>query len=293
MKKQIIIAIFIAALALSLPVSNTLSVSVGEVFTYNIKKAYGSFKFTNGSTTTQGNTSLFRVGNTGVAKDQDLDVEITNVGTSTVDFKISNNGTQLATAQSSSLSFALGLICYSLFPFIAMGISEASNVDSIIDVNKGVSLGNTWFVAPPGLNWPSLIDMYNNTGNTAWQDIFAGWDNDEGNLSVSSSAFYYDDGETLRLTVGAAGNYIVSSESTNLIIIHQLRFDYNVTNNLLQGYNLLTIISGDYKGEDTIFSMSAQISEENYTRRLGINPFLIVVTAVTSIGILVIIKKRK
>ncbi|MBN1329337.1 MAG: hypothetical protein JXA54_07675 [Candidatus Heimdallarchaeota archaeon] len=293
MNKQFIIAIFLATLALSLPISDAVSVSVGETFRFNIKKAYGSFKFTNGAITTQGNTSLFRVGNTGVAKGQDLDVEITSVASTSVNFKISNNGTQLATATSSSLGFALGLIGYSLYPFIAMGISEASNVDAIIDVNKGVSLGNTWFVAPPSIDWSALVDLYNNTENTAWQDLFAGWANDEGNLTVSSSAYYYDEGETLRLTLGAAGNYIVSAESTNLIIIHQLRFDYNVTNNLLQGYNLLTIISGEYKGEDTIFSMSAQIAEENYTRRMGMNTLILVVTAISVIGVITIIRKRK
>ena len=289
MKKNLVFGLLIVSLALTIPLTTSQAVSVGDTFRFNVKKAYGSFKYTNGGVTVSGNTSKFRVGNTGVVKGSDLDVEVTALGSSSVDFKISNNGTQLATATSSWLGFGLGLIVYSLYPFIAMGIS--SGTATAVDPTKGVSLGDIWYVAPPSTNWNSLADYYNDTAN--WQSFYDSWDDNEDELNVTSYSKYYDDGETLSLIVSASGRYVVSADGTDLGISHSLRFDYNVTSYVLQGYNVFTLILGDYNGEDTTFSMNAQVAEENYTRSLGA-PFLwLAVGGLSIFTLAVIIRKRR
>ncbi|MFW9923566.1 MAG: hypothetical protein ACFFDW_09815, partial [Candidatus Thorarchaeota archaeon] len=79
-----------------------------------------------------------------------------------------------------------------------------------------------------------------------------------------------------------------------LTIIHTLRFDYNVTSYVLQGYNMFTLITGTYEGDDTTFSMNVQVAEENYSRRLGLPNFFIGLGAILSLSIIyTIIRKKK
>jgi len=88
------------------------------------------------------------------------------------------------------------------------------------------------------------------------------------------------------------GNYVVAAETTDLIIIHTLRFDYNVTSNVLQGYDLFTGISGDFEGTETTFSMSAQVKEENYSRKISVH-FLFAALGVLSAFSIAVLRKRK
>lgn len=289
MKKTIIATLFVLALTLSVPFSVTQGISVGETFNFDIRNASGNFDYSTGSGTVEGETDYFRVGDTAVNEDQQITCEVTSVGSSSVNYDLSVNGTVIKSATSSALGFGLGLILYSVYPFLVMGISTGSV--NPIDVSKGVSLGDGFYIAPPSVNWNSLAEYYNDSSN--WEDIYAGWDDNEANLTVSSYSKFYDEGETLSFIVSATGNYVVSGDNTNLAIIHNLRFDYNITSYVLQGYNMLTIITGTYDGYDTTFSMNAQISEENYTRGLGFNGLILAVASITSIGLITIIRKRR
>ena len=291
MKKGLITSVIILALTLSIPITTSQALSVGDSFVYIVKKAHGEFSYSAGTAVTvAGETNKFRVGDTGVAVNSQLDVEVTSIGTSSVNFDISNNGTVLKSATNNWLSFGLGLIAASMYPFLMMGISTGGTTTPL-DVSKGVSLGDQWYIAPTSTNWQGLYDFYNDTEN--WEPFFDGFNNDEGNFTIASSATWYDDNETLALGLIGLGQYTVSSEGTSLVIIHNVRFDYNVTSYTLQGYNMNTGISGTYQSEDTTFSMTCQVAEENYTRGLGVSQWILAIGALMSLGILVIFRKKK
>ena len=289
MKKRIITSIFIIALTLSLPLSASQGLSVGDSFTFEVKVASGNFEYIDGVTTVSGETDKFRVGDTAVNKGSQLDVEVTNIGASTVSFDIDQGGVNLASTTSSGLGFALSLIIYTLYPFMVMGISSGSVL--AVDPDKGVSLGDIWYIAPPTMDWDSVYDTFNNTDN--WAPYFSAYNQSEADMAVTTSATWFDGGETLRFIVSASGNYVIAAESTSLLILHAVEFHYNTTSYVLQGYDIKTAISGDYKGDSTTFSLSAEIAEESYTRRISIEPLALILGIILSSGVLVIIRKRK
>ncbi len=289
MKKKIITSIFIIVLTLSLPISASQGLSVGDSFTFVVKSATGNFEYINGATTVSGETKKFRVGSTGLSKGASLDVEVTSIGSSNVGFDIKNNGTTLASPTNNGLLFALSLILYTLYPFLVMGISEGDV--GPIDPTKGVSLGDIWYIAPPSIVWTDVYDSFENTTN--WDPFFTAYNQSEADMTVQTSATWYDGGETLSFVVSASGNYLIAAESTDLAIIHSVEFHYNTTSYVLQGYDILTIISGDYKGDSTSFSMNAEVAEQSYTRRIGIEPLALILGVILSSGVLVVIKKRK
>ncbi|HUU77931.1 MAG TPA: choice-of-anchor S family protein [candidate division Zixibacteria bacterium] len=291
MKKGIFTSILVITLALTIPISSSQAVSVGDSFVYVVKKAHGEFSYSEGTAVTvSGETNKFRVGDTGVAVNSNLDIDVTVVGSSSVNFDISSNDTVLKSASNNWLSFGLGLIAASMYPFLMMGISTGGTTDPL-DISKGVSLGDQWYIAPPSTDWDNLYDFYNDTAN--WAPFFAGFSNDEGTFNISSSATWYDDNETLALALVGLGTYSVSAEVTSLTIIHNVRFDYNVTSYTLQGYNMNTGISGTYQGEDTKFNMVVQVAESSYTRGLGVPYIAFAFGALFSIGLIVVIKKRR
>jgi len=289
MKKRIITSIFIVALTLSLPLSASQGLSVGDSFTFEVKVASGNFEYINGATTVSGETNKFRVGDTAVNRGSQLEVEVTNIGASTVDFDIEQGGVTLASPTSSGFGFALSLMLYTLYPFMVMGISSGTVLG--VDPDKGVSLGDIWYIAPPTMVWEDVYDAFSDSGE--WATFFTAYNQSEEDMTVSTSATWYDGGETLSFVVSAAGKYVIAAESTDLLIIHAVEFHYNTTSYVLQGYDIKTAISGDYKGDSTTFSLSAEIAEESYTRRIGIEPLALILGVILSSGVLVLIRKRK
>ncbi len=289
MKKRIITSIFIIALTLSLPLSASQGLSVGDDFTFVVKAASGDFEYTDNAVTVSGETNKFRVGSTGVAKGQPLDVEVTNIQSTSVSFDIDNNGSNLASPTSTALGFGLSLILYSLYPFMVMGISTGSV--NPIDPTKGVSLGDIWYIAPPSVDWNAVFDLYNDTAN--WDAIADVYGESEEEMTFTSIAQWYDNDETIKFKATAGGSYVIAADDTDLTIIHSVEFHYNVTNDVLQGYDVLTLITGTYEGSATTFSMNAEVAEESYTRRIGIEPLALILGVILSSGVLVVIRKRK
>jgi hypothetical protein len=291
MKKLVISSLFLITLALSIPMTSGAAISIGDSYKFNPKKASGSFEYTNGATTVSGETDKFRVGDTGIATGTIIEANVTNVASSSVTFDIykdSDNSLLKAGAVSSSLGFALGLIAVSIYPFLAMGISEGTF--NPIDVSKGVTLGDSWFFAPPNTNWQDVIDIYNNSD--MWSDIYTSF-GPESTLNATSYARWYDNQETLSFIVFALGSLVNTTDDTNLFVLHNLRFDYDVTTNVLMGYNMNTGISGTYFGEETQFSMVVQVAEQNYTRRLGAPMYVLTFGALAAMGIFIVFKKRQ
>ena len=289
MKKKLVTTIFIIALTLTVPISAGQGLSVGDSFTFEVKNASGNFEYVTGATTVTGGTKKFRVGSTGVNKGQQLDVAVTAIGTTDVSFNIKNNGTTLASPTSGALVFGLSLILYSLYPFMVMGISEGSV--GPIDPTKGISLGDIWYIAPPSVDWEATFDLYNDTTN--WDAIADVYGESEEEMTVTSLAEWYDEGETIKFKVSASGNYVIAADSTDLSILHSVEFHYNTTSYVLQGYDMFTWIYGTYNGQSSEFSMNVEVAEEHYTRRIGIEPLALILGAILSTGVMVLIKKRK
>jgi len=291
MRKLISVLTVMAILAiLGLPSYTAQGLQVGDDYYFDVKKAYGSFKYSTCSSTVSGNTSNFRVGTHSVPKGAQIRVHIDALTSSDVDFSIyDSNNAKLTDVTSNGFNFALGLIYYSFLPFIVMGISTGTV--NPIDPSIGVSLSDNFYIAPPSVDWNSVFDYYNDSTN--WEDLYAGFNNGESNVNGTSYAKWYDEGETISFIVSVGGTYFDSGDDTNLFIIHSLRFDYNVTSNVLQGYNMVSTITGTYKGEDTTFSMSVQVAEENYTRRLGTPIIYIGLGIAATFVVMVLLKKRK
>ena len=290
MKKSIIIGSIIILITLATPLTLGHGLAVGDEFNVEVKKAHGSFSYTNGATTVSGNTSSFRVGDTSVPIGGQIRAQVDALPGSNEEFSLYDSSNNLLKdVTSSSLGFHLALFVYSFYPFITMGM--VSGTANPIDVDIGVSLSDIFYIAPPSINWDNLFDDYNDTEQ--WAAYYDAFEGDEGNMSSNAYAQWYDDNETISFFVAVAGNYVISAENTDLSIIHNLRFDYNVTNNILQGYNMFTWIYGQYNGETTTFSMSVQVKEENYTRRMG-SPFMVAALGIlTAFGIYNIITRRR
>ena len=56
---------------------------------------------------------------------------------------------------------------------------------------------------------------------------------------------------------------------------------------------MLTIITGTYNGQTSQFSMNVEVAEENYTRRIGIEPLAIILGVILSSGVMVLLRKRR
>jgi len=288
MKKFTFFTFILLALTFSVPFISVQGVIVGEEFEFVVQKATGTFNYVD-VTTVSGETNKFRVGDTAIDKGDKITVQVDALGASSVDYTIYDESvTQLADVTSSNLGFALSLLYYSFYPFIMMGISTGSVTD--LDVSKGVSLGDGFYIAPPGINWNDLYDYYNNPTN--WASLYSGFDNDEGNVTTEATATWYDFGDTLAFEIDVSGTYAVVAESTHLGIYHSLRFDYNVTNNLLQGYDMFTLISGDYQGVNTNFGMTVQVTETSYTRDIGVSFLLIGLVSILSLSVIILIRRR-
>ncbi len=284
-----VLSVLVIFMLLVIPSLSVQGLQAGDDYYFNVKRAKGSFNYTNGGTTTSGNTSSFRVGTHSIPVNAQIRAHVNSISSGDVSYSIyDSSNAKLTDVTSNGFNFALGLIYYSFFPFIVMGIS--SGTVNPIDPTIGVSLSDNFYFAPPSTDWNNVYDYYNDSTN--WEDLYNSFDTAESNVTGSSYAKWYDAGETISFLVSVMGRYIISSESTDLIIIHTLRFDYNVTSYTLQGYNLQTTISGTYKGEDTTFSMSVQIAEENYTRPLGLSWIYLGVGIITTFTIMILVKKK-
>lgn len=290
MKKSILIGSILILLALTAPLTVTQGLAVGDEYWFVVEQAHGEFEYDNGALV-NGSTNSFRVGSSSLSVNDRFRCEVDALPTSTVEYSLyDEDDALLADISVSNLNWALTLMIYAIYPFIAMGISGSGSVIGL-DPTIGVGLGDIFYIAPPTIDWNSVFNYYNDSDN--WVSLLSGFSNDEGTVNGTSSAKYYDDGETISFFMSILGSYVVAAETTNLVIIHTLRFDYNVTTNVLQGYDLYTGISGDYEGVDTTFTMSAQVKEENYQRNIGV-PFLIATLGVLStFSITVILRKRK
>ncbi|MHA1121386.1 MAG: choice-of-anchor S family protein [Candidatus Heimdallarchaeota archaeon] len=291
MKKITIFTFIMIALTFSvpfLPVQGVLS--VGDEFEFEVKKAYGNFNYVDNTVTVTGQTDQFRVGDTALDKGDKIDVQVDAIGASSVDYSITDSSAVLlADISSSSFLFALSMLYYSVYPFLMLGISSASVTD--LDVSKGVSLGDAFYVAPPSIVWDDIYDSYNDVAQ--WSDLFSAFESDEGNVTTTTKATWYDGGETIAFEIDITGRYEIAAETTGLGIIHSLRFDYNVSNYVLLGYDMFTLISGDYQGINTNFAMTVQVTESSYTRKIGA-PFLIIgLASILSVSVMVLLRKRK
>lgn len=290
MKKITLITFILIALTFSVPfLSVQGSLTVGDEFEFEVKKAYGNFNYVESAVTVTGQTDKFRVGDTAIDKGDKIDVQLDAIGTSSVDYSIFDaSAVLLADISSSSLLFGLSLLYYSVYPFLMLGISSASVQD--LDVSKGVSLGDAFYVAPPSIVWTDVYDSFND--DTNWDSLFSGFDNDEGNVTTDVTATWYDSGATIAFEIDVSGRYEVAAESTGLGIIHSLRFDYNVTNYVLLGYDMFTLISGDYQGINTNFAMTVQVTESSYTRKIGAPFLLIGLASILTVSVMVLLRKR-
>jgi hypothetical protein len=289
MKKTLFYTMIILSIFLALPISNATGISVGDNYDYEVQDVSGDFSYDDGSGTVSGETDLFRVGDTGLSEGSEFNVEVTDVGSSSVDFDIrDSDNSLLSSASSTGLGFSLSLLVYSLYPFVVMGISGGSV--NPIDVSKGVSLGDMWYMAPPSINWESIFDTYNDTEN--WSSLYSGWEDNEGQLNSASSAKMYDGNDTISFTLTVVGDYVVTADSTDLTIIHSMRFDYDITDYNLLGYWMTSNFDGTYEGSETDFHMVAKVSEATYTRNLSIPIIFIGLLSLIG-GISVIVLRKK
>jgi len=291
-KKITLITFILIALTFSIPfpfLSVQGSLSVGDEFEFEVQKAYGNFNYVESAVTVSGQTDKFRVGDTALDVGDKIDVTVDAIGASSVDYSVYDaSASLLADVSSSSLLFGLSLLYYSVYPFLMLGMSSASVQD--LDVSKGVSLGDAFYVAPPNIVWNDVYDSFNN--DTNWEALLSAFDSDEGNVTTDVTATWHDGGDTIAFEVDVSGTYTIATETTHLGIIHSLRFDYNVTNYVLLGYDMFTLISGDYQAVNTNFAMTVQVTESSYTRKIGA-PFLLVgLASILSVSVMVLIRKR-
>ncbi len=290
MKKTILIGSVLILLALTAPLTVTQGLSVGDEYWFEVEQASGDFEYDDG-TVVNGTTDSFRVGSSSLSVGDKFRCEVDAIPSNAVEYSLyDEDDALLSDISATGIGWVLTLMTYAIYPFIAMGISGSGSVIGL-DPTIGVGLGDIFYIAPPTVDWNGIFDYYNDSAN--WIGLLAGFDNDEGTVNGTSRAEYFDGGETLSFFMSIMGNYVVAAETTDLIIIHTLRFDYNITSNVLQGYDLYTGISGDFEGTDTTFTMSAQVKEENYSRKIGV-PFLFAALGIlTTFSIAVILRKRK
>lgn len=274
-----------------IPIIHAKGYSVGDSYRYIVEDVSGEFSYSVGSTNIEGSTEKFRVGDTPVSEGGELEVKVTSKGSSSADFDIYDNSSQLLTsASTTSLGFALGLILYSLYPFILLDLSSGSV--NPIDVDKGVSIGDSWYLAPPDVNWDGVFNTYNDSDS--WSDTYSEWEDNEAELNAVSGARYEDNGATIIFSLTVIGQYWVTADDTDLTITHSMSFHYNVDENNLKGYFMSTSIDGDLEGEETTFSMVVRVIEKGYTRRVGLPFFGVIFSLLASSAlIMVIIKKKK
>ncbi|MCE7744755.1 MAG: hypothetical protein GPJ52_06435 [Candidatus Heimdallarchaeota archaeon] len=290
MKKITLITFILIALTFSIPfLSVQGSLSVGDEFEFEVQKAYGNFNYVESAVTVSGQTDKFRVGNTALDVGDKIDVTVDAIGASSVDYSVYDaSASLLADVSSSSLLFGLLLLYYSVYPFLMLGMSSASVQD--LDVSKGVSLGDAFYVAPPNIVWADVYDSYNDPSE--WASFFDAFDSDEGNVTTTTKATWFDSGETIAFEIDVSGRYEIAAESTGLGIIHSLRFDYNVSNYVLLGYDMFTLIIGDYQGINTNFAMTVQVTESSYTRKIGAPFLLIGLASILTVSVMVLLRKR-
>ena len=288
-KKITIFTFILIALTFSVPfLSVKGSLSVGDEFEYEVQKAYGNFNYTNNTATVSGTTDQFRIGDNALDVGDDFTVEVDSISTG-VGFSIyDSTESLLLTVSTSSFAFALNLLYYSVYPFVMLGISSASVTD--LDVGYGVSLSDLFYIAPPGITWTDIYDSYNDPSQ--WTALFSAFETDEGNVTTETKATWYDGGDTIAFEIDVSGTYSIAAETTHLGIIHSLRFDYNTSNYVLLGYDMFTLISGDYQGENTNFAMTVQVTEASYTRDIGAPYLLIGLASILSVSVMVLIRKR-
>lgn len=288
-KKITIVTFLLIALTFSVPfLSVKGSLTVGDEFEYEVQKAYGNFNYTNTTATVSGQTDKFRVGDTALDVGDDFTVQVDSISTG-VSYSIYDSTESLLTSVSvSGFAFALNIFYYSVYPFVMLGMSSASVTD--LDVSLGVSLGDVFYIAPPTINWNDIYDSYNDVAQ--WSSLFSAFESDEGNITTETKATFYDGGDTIAFEIDVSGTYTIAAESTHLGIIHSLRYDYNVSNYVLLGYDMFTLISGDYQGENTNFGMTVQVTEASYTRKIGA-PFLIIgLASILSVSVMALLRKR-
>ncbi|MCG3253762.1 MAG: hypothetical protein KAX09_07930 [Candidatus Heimdallarchaeota archaeon] len=290
MKKITLITFILIALTFSIPfLSVQGSLSVGDEFEFEVQKAYGNFNYVESAVTVSGQTDKFRVGDTALDVGDKIDVTVDAIGASSVDYSVYDaSASLLADVSSSSLLFGLSLLYYSVYPFLMLGMSSASVQD--LDVSKGVSLGDAFYVAPPNIVWADVYDSYNDPSE--WASFFDAFDSDEGNVTTTTKATWFDSGETIAFEIDVSGRYEIAAESTGLGIIHSLRFDYNVSNYVLLGYDMFTLIIGDYQGINTNFAMTVQVTESSYTRKIGAPFLLIGLASILTVSVMVLLRKR-
>ncbi|MBD3192873.1 MAG: hypothetical protein GF308_19695 [Candidatus Heimdallarchaeota archaeon] len=288
--KLSIITLSLIGLLFFIPIIQVKGYSVGDSYRYIVEDASGEFSYTVDSTTTEGSTEKFRVGNTPVSESDELEVKVTNKDSSSADFEIYDNSSQLLTsASTTSLGFALGLILYSLYPFILLDLSSGSV--NPIDVDKGVSIGDSWYLAPPDVNWAGVFNTYNDSDS--WSDTYSEWEDNEAELNAASGARYEDNGATIIFSLTVIGQYQVFADDTDLTITHSMSFHYNVNENNLKGYFMSTSINGDLEGEETTFSMVVRVKEKGYTRRVGLPFFGVIFSLIASSAVILAIAKKK
>ncbi|MEA2069662.1 MAG: hypothetical protein U9O98_00040, partial [Asgard group archaeon] len=99
--------------------------------------------------------------------------------------------------------------------------------------------------------------------------------------------------DTIAFTVTSIGQYMNTTEDTDLFIYHRMRFDYSVSEYNLLGYRMNSNINGTYEGTESDFHMLLEVKLSTYTRRLGPTNIFIGITALFIFGTFVIIKKRR
>jgi len=289
MKKITIFAAVLITLTFSFPfLSAQGSLSVGDTFEFVVQKAYGNFNYTNDTTTVSGETDQFRIGDTPIDIGDEFTVQVDSISVG-IQYSIYDSASSLLRFVSfSEFHFNVWIFAYSIYPLGVLGMSSADVYDP--DVSLGVSLSDFFYIAPPTIDWNFVYDTYNNF--SIWEPYFQIFDSDEGNVTVDTAATWYDGGDTISFEIDVSGTYIYKAESTQIGIIHSLRFDYNVSNYVLQGYDAFTLISGDYKGVNTNFAMTVQVTETSYTRDIGIPYLLIGFMSILTVSVIVLVRKR-
>ena len=289
LRKITLVTFLIIALTFSLPfISVQGSLAVGDVFEYEIQKAYGNFNYTNTTATVSGQTDQFRIGDTPLDVGDEFTVQVEGISTGVQYSIYDSTKTLLRYASVGQASFNYQIFKNLIYPFAVLGMASASVGDP--NVSLGVSLGDNLYVAPPLTNWNQVYNLYNDV--TFYSAFIGGFGSDEGNLTIDTAATWYDGGDTVAFEIDMSGTYIITAESTQLGIIHSVRFDYNVSNHALLGYDMFTLISGDYQGLNTNFAMTVQITETSYTRVIGVPFILVGFMSVLIASVIVLVRKR-
>jgi hypothetical protein len=289
LKKITLFTFILIALTFSVPfLSAQGSLTVGDEFEFEVKKAYGNFNYSNNTQSVSGQTDQFRIGDNALDVGDEFTVEVDSIS-SGVQYSIYDvSDSLLVFASVSAFAFALSIFAYSIYPLALMGMASEDVQD--LDTSLGVSLSDVLYIAPPTITWSNIYTQYNDPSQ--WTGILGVFDSDEGNITVETQATYYDNGDTIAFEIDISGTYIVAAESTSLGIIHSLRFDYNTTNYVLLGYDMFTLISGDYKGANSNLAMTIQVTETSYTRDIGAPYILIGMVSILSISVIVLIRKK-